>query len=103
MLLRPPSSTLFPYTTLFRSGPGGSVVRLSKLTGQVRDISPAPVSFGSKFRFNWTIPMVFSPRDPYLLYLGTQFLLKTVNGGTGCEGVSGGVPRLRAEGRDEQR
>jgi len=26
------------------------------------DISPAPVSFESKYRFNWTIPMAFSRR-----------------------------------------
>src|SRR5438876_12400709 len=99
MLLRPPSSTLFPYTTLYNAGPGGSVVRLSKITGQVWDISPAPVSFGSKYRFNWTIPLVFSPQDPYLLYLGTQFLLKTVNGGTSWEAVSGDLTRVRPDGR----
>src|SRR5439155_18847765 len=47
---------------VYNAGPGGSVVRLSKITGQVRDISPALVSFGSKYRFNWTIPLVFSPQ-----------------------------------------
>ena len=67
---------------VYNAGPGGSVVRLSKTTGQVRDISPAAVSFGSKYRFDWTIPMAFSPQDPHLLYLGTQFLLKTSDGGT---------------------
>jgi len=87
---------------VYNAGPGGSVVRLSKLTGQVRDISPAPVSFGSKYRFNWTIPMVFSPQDPYLLYLGTQFLLKTVNGGTSWEAVSGDLTRVRADEKDEK-
>ena len=87
---------------VYNAGPGGSVVRLSRLTGQVRDISPAPVSFGSKYRFNWTIPMVFSPQDPYLLYLGTQFLLKTVNGGTSWEAVSGDLTRVRADEKDEK-
>ncbi|HET9993989.1 MAG TPA: hypothetical protein VFQ18_01165 [Candidatus Acidoferrum sp.] len=78
---------------VYNAGPGGSVVRLSKTTGQVRDISPAPVSFGSKYRFNWTIPMVFSPEDPHLLYLGTQFLLKTTDGGTNWEAISGDLTR----------
>jgi len=87
---------------VYNAGPGGSVVRLSKTTGQVRDISPGPVSFGSKHRFNWTIPMVFSPQDPYLLYLGTQFLLKTVNGGTSWAAVSGDLRRIRADEKDEK-
>jgi hypothetical protein len=82
---------------VYNAGPMGSVVRMSKLTGQVRDISPAPVSFGSKYRFNWTIPMAFSPQDPQLLYLGTQFLLKTTDGGTSWEPVSPELTRVRAD------
>src|SRR3712207_7824939 len=31
MIRRPPRSTLFPYTTLFRSGPGIAVLLVSKL------------------------------------------------------------------------
>ncbi len=85
---------------VYNAGPGGSVVRLSKITGQVRDISPAPVSFGSKYRFNWTIPMVFSPQDAHLLYLGTQFLLKTTDGGTSWQAVSPDLTRTRADEKD---
>src|SRR5713226_5760265 len=87
---------------VYNAGPGGSVVRLSKITGQVRDISPAAVSFGSKYRFNWTIPMAFSPHDPHLLYLGTQFLLKTNNGGTSWEEVSGDLTRVRPDEKDSK-
>src|SRR5229473_3052108 len=87
---------------VFNAGPGGSVVRLSKTTGQVRDISPAPVSFESKYRFNWTIPMVFSPQDPHLLYLGTQFLLKTTDAGTNWEAVSGDLTRVRLDEKDSK-
>jgi hypothetical protein len=87
---------------VYNAGPFGSVVRMSKTTGQVRDISPAPVSFGSKYRFNWTIPMVFSPQDPHLLYLGTQFLLKTNNGGTSWEAVSEDLTRVRPDEKDSK-
>jgi photosystem II stability/assembly factor-like uncharacterized protein len=79
---------------VYNAGPGGSVVRLSKTTGQVRDISPAPVPFGTKYHFNWTIPMAFSPQDPRVLYLGTQFLLKTTNGGTSWQAISGDLTRV---------
>jgi photosystem II stability/assembly factor-like uncharacterized protein len=78
---------------VYNAGPGGSVIRLSKTTGQVRDISPAAVSFGSKYHFNWTIPMVFSPQDPHALYLGTQFLLKTTNAGTSWQVISPDLSR----------
>jgi photosystem II stability/assembly factor-like uncharacterized protein len=82
---------------VYNAGPGGSVVRLSKRTGQVRDISPAAIPFGSKYRFNWTIPMVFSPQDPHLLYLGTQFLLKTTDGGTSWETISSDLTRIKPD------
>src|SRR6267143_2046170 len=87
---------------VYNAGPGGSVVRLSKTTGQVRDISPAAVSFGSKYRFDWTIPMAFSPQDPHLLYLGTQFLLKTTDAGTNWEAVSGDLTRARPDEKDSK-
>jgi photosystem II stability/assembly factor-like uncharacterized protein len=78
---------------VYNAGPAGSVIRLSKTTGQVRDISPAAVSFGNKYHFNWTIPMVFSPQDPHVLYLGTQFLLKTTNAGTSWQSISPDLTR----------
>src|SRR5437899_11279516 len=87
---------------IYNAGPGGSVVRLSKITGQVRDISPAAVSFGSKYRFNWTIPMVFSPRDQHLRYLGTQFLLKTINAGPSCDEISPDLTRVKPDEKDSK-
>jgi len=44
--------------------------------------------------------MVFSPQDPHLLYLGTQFLLKTSDGGTSWEAVSGDLTRVRPDEKD---
>src|SRR6266700_1328792 len=88
---------------VYNAGPGGSVIRLSKTTGQVRDISPAPISQGSKYRFNWTIPLVFSPQDPHLLYLGTQFLMKTSNAGTSWDEISTDLTRIRAEEKDTKK
>ena len=88
---------------VYNAGPFGSVIRLSKTTGQVRDISPAPITLGSKYRFNWTIPMVFSPQDPHLLYLGTQFLLKTSNAGTSWDEISPDLTRIRVEEKDTKK
>ena len=88
---------------VYNAGPFGSVVRLSVTTGQVRDISPAPISFGSKYHFNWTIPMVFSPQDPHLLYLGTQFLMKTTNGGRSWEEISPDLTRVKVDEKEAEK
>ncbi|HXR34069.1 MAG TPA: hypothetical protein VN830_10195 [Verrucomicrobiae bacterium] len=88
---------------VYNSGPGGSVVRMSKKTGQVRDISPAPVPFGTKYRFHWNIPMVFSPQDPHVLFLGTQFVLRTVNGGSSWEMISPDLTRTPADKKDPKK
>ena len=88
---------------VYNAGPFGSVLRLSKTTGQVRDISPAPIPLGSKYRFNWTIPMVFSPQDPHLLYLGTQFLMETTNAGTSWDEISPDLTRIKADEKDTKK
>jgi photosystem II stability/assembly factor-like uncharacterized protein len=88
---------------VYNAGPGGSIIRLSTITGQVRDISPAPISQGSKYRFNWTIPLVFSPQDPHLFYLGTQFLMKTTNSGTSWDEISPDLTRIRADEKDTKK
>src|SRR2546429_8065754 len=44
MIRRPPRSTLFPYTTLFRS---------DKLVLRVPPIVPKPTAEGAIFNFNW--------------------------------------------------
>ncbi len=88
---------------VYNAGPAGSVVRLSKKTGQVRDISPAPIAFETKYRFHWNIPLVFSPQDPHVLYLGTQFVLRTVNGGTTWQAISPDLTRIPADSKEPKK
>src|SRR2546422_10244310 len=40
MIRRPPRSTLFPYTTLFRSGLDEEILRLLRIEASARDLSP---------------------------------------------------------------
>src|SRR2546430_14296044 len=102
MIRRPPRSTLFPYTTLFQSAfrewrpvgaeeygyvapdplhpdiaYGGKISRFDWSTGQVQDVSPEPVRMG-KYRWVRTMPVVFSPVDPRVLYLGANVVFKTL-------------------------
>src|SRR5258708_24907798 len=52
MIRRPPRSTLFPYTTLFRSNrhdtAGPTCQTASHACGSARVLSPAPVSLGAR-------------------------------------------------------
>jgi len=59
---------------------GGKLSRFDWNTGQVEDVSPEAVRSG-KYRFVRTMPIVFSPLDPHILYLGANVIFKTVDGG----------------------
>ena len=72
---------------VYLSGTYGSVDRFNKRTGLSQDITPWPaLTFGSeinqrKYRDPWTPVLIFSPADSTTLYLGTQYVMKTGDGG----------------------
>ncbi|HLZ98407.1 MAG TPA: hypothetical protein VKP66_10780, partial [Steroidobacteraceae bacterium] len=72
---------------LYASGGYGTVSRWDRRRSLTQDVSPWPVTvFGTditqrKYRDPWTPPLAFSPVDKVSLYLGTQYVLKTVDGG----------------------
>ncbi len=79
---------------IYVSGTYGSVARFNKRTGLSQDISPWPAfAFDAeinqrKYRDPWTPTLVLSPLDPATLYLGTQYVMKTVDGGLHWETIS---------------
>ena len=72
---------------LYASGTYGTVSRWDRRRSLTQDVTPWPVNvFGTsitqrKYRDPWTPPLVFSPVDKSSLYLGTQYVLKTLDGG----------------------
>ncbi|MGA2652181.1 MAG: hypothetical protein ABSF28_16735 [Terracidiphilus sp.] len=72
---------------IYASGSYGTVSRWDKARSLSQDVSPWPVPiFGTeiqkrKYRDPWTPPLVFSLADKTSLYLGTQYVLKTSDGG----------------------
>ncbi len=74
---------------------GRSVTRYDRRTGQVQNVGPRPVrSPGSTdFRTVRTAPVVFSPKDPHILYFAGNTLWKTINGGRGWEQISPDLSR----------
>ncbi|HTS48462.1 MAG TPA: YCF48-related protein, partial [Bryobacteraceae bacterium] len=73
---------------------GGRVSRFNQTTGEVQQVGPQLLR-GEKFRFLRTMPLIFSPVDPHVLYLGSQFLLKTINGGHSWETISPDLTRAK--------
>ncbi len=84
---------------IYLSGTYGSVSRFNRRTGLSQDITPWPVqTFGSeinqrKYRDPWTPALLFSPADSTTLYLGTQYVMKTVDGGLHWQTISPDLTR----------
>ena len=72
----------------------GEMHRFDRRTGQSHVISPLAISsFGTpiskaKYRFTWTSPLAFSPKEPGVLYMGSQYLLKTSDHGLNWQPIS---------------
>jgi photosystem II stability/assembly factor-like uncharacterized protein len=66
---------------------GGLITRLDRRTGQERNINPYPdnpmgyASADIAERFQWTFPIVISPADPNVIYVGSQHVWKSTNEG----------------------
>ena len=79
---------------IYLSGTYGPIARFNKRTGLSQDISPWPAFAWDaeinqrKYRGPWTPALVVSPVDPTTLYLGTQYVMKTVDGGLHWETIS---------------
>jgi len=79
---------------LYFSGTYGSVSRFDLRTSMSQDITPWPLpTFGvdiaqRKYRDPWTPVLVFSLKDKTSLYLGTQFVMKTADGGLHWQTIS---------------
>jgi photosystem II stability/assembly factor-like uncharacterized protein len=75
---------------------GGKCTRYDRTTGQVQDVAPEAVRSG-KYRFLRTAPLLFSPTDPHILYLGANVLFKTDNGGQSWQIISPDLSREAPE------
>ena len=86
----------------------GGVARYNRRTSFSQDITPWPLqSFGSeisarKYRDPWTPVLLFSPIDKTTLYLGTQYVMQTIDGGLHWKEISPdltGAKQPRNEGK----
>jgi photosystem II stability/assembly factor-like uncharacterized protein len=73
---------------------GGVVTRMDLRTGQAQLVSPWPeAAYGVapadvKYRFHWTTPVTISPEDHNRVYVGSQYLMQTTDGGHSWKVIS---------------
>ena len=73
---------------------GGVVVRYDERNGQFRQVEVWPeLTTGMpaadvKYRFQWTFPLLISPHDSDTVYVASQYVHRTTNGGQSWEVVS---------------
>ncbi|MDA8019574.1 MAG: glycosyl hydrolase [Thermoanaerobaculia bacterium] len=86
--------------TIFAEFQGGQLLRVDDTTGAVKRISPAKDSGDEKLRFNWNTPLVLSPNDPKTLYVGSQYVHRSMDRGETWEIIS---PDLTTDDPAKQR
>jgi photosystem II stability/assembly factor-like uncharacterized protein len=59
---------------------GAKLSRTRQDIGEVADVAPEPIRRG-EFRYNRTLPLIFSPIEPKTLYFGANVLFKTTDQG----------------------
>jgi photosystem II stability/assembly factor-like uncharacterized protein len=80
-------------------GYNGALTLFDTHSHQIRDIAPWSNASGGhpasdlKFRFTWTSPVLFSPTDPHLLYMGSQYLMESRDLGHSWKVVSPDLTR----------
>ncbi|HEX4438895.1 MAG TPA: hypothetical protein VH854_02425 [Thermoanaerobaculia bacterium] len=79
---------------VYGTGLGGTVTRWDARTAQVRNVSPSTEStYGRRptpgsYRWGWAFPLAIGRKAPNAVYLGSQYLLRSLDGGGSWEKAS---------------
>jgi photosystem II stability/assembly factor-like uncharacterized protein len=77
----------------------GNLMRFDKVTGERRSIRPLHPD-GERLRFNWNAALAQDPHEPSTIYLASQFVHRSRNGGASWEIIS---PDLTTNDPEKQR
>ncbi|HEY7302927.1 MAG TPA: hypothetical protein VH601_02345 [Bryobacteraceae bacterium] len=89
------------------SGTYGELARFDRRTMQSQNIAPWPMTGGIgteidkwKYRDPWTPVLAFSPLQANTLFFGTQFVMRTLDGGLHWQTISPDLTRLEPQRSD---
>ncbi|HVS74271.1 MAG TPA: hypothetical protein VHE23_02505, partial [Candidatus Acidoferrales bacterium] len=71
---------------------GARITRTNQELGEAADISPEPVRRG-EYRYDRTLPVIFSPANPHALYFSANVLFKTTDQGRSWKIISPDLTR----------
>jgi photosystem II stability/assembly factor-like uncharacterized protein len=75
---------------------GGRITRTNQALNEYANVSPEPIRTG-EYRYNRSLPIVFSPFDPGALYFAANVLFKTTDGGRSWQVISPDLTRESPE------
>jgi photosystem II stability/assembly factor-like uncharacterized protein len=75
---------------------GGRITRTNQVLNEYANVAPEPIRTG-QYRYNRSLPIVFSPFDPGTLYFGANVLFKTTDGGRSWQVMSPDLTRESPE------
>jgi len=76
----------------------GSYYRINRSTKQYEYITPATAKDEEAFRFNWQTPILLSPHNQDILYMGSNFLHRSMDQGKTWEKISPDLTNGKVEG-----
>ncbi|MGH8427424.1 MAG: WD40/YVTN/BNR-like repeat-containing protein [Gammaproteobacteria bacterium] len=94
-----------PWLTYSSAGIGGLLESYDEHSGQHLFFGPWPeeatgsAAAGLKYRFQWTFPVLVSTHDSHALYVGSQYVMKSADGGNSWQVIS---PDLTRDDKSKQ-
>jgi photosystem II stability/assembly factor-like uncharacterized protein len=73
---------------LYNESQMGALMRTNQKTGERRSIRPQPPEGDPPYRFNWTAPILISPHNSHIIYIGAQKLLRSLDQGDNWQEIS---------------
>jgi photosystem II stability/assembly factor-like uncharacterized protein len=71
---------------------GARLTRTNQDLGEVADVTPEPIRRG-EYRYDRTLPVVFSPLNPHALYFSANVLFKSIDAGNSWQVISPDLSR----------
>ena len=76
----------------------GSYSRYDLEKGTRRSITPAAEIGKARHRYNWNTPVIQSPHNPDIIYMGSQYFMRSLNQGDDFEILSADLTKNRRQG-----